>query len=201
MGEKIKEKFKIKNAELIAEISGEAKQFPKYTTQIINLANQNAQGTRPKVVGQLSDLIQECPHKEYEKWKEWYLEKQPEAIDNATQKVLEMVKNLKEAINGIDEEMVREWVKDLVIDKTFIGLKFQEAILKRVSKLKKTDYRLSNPQEESKGIDGFIGSIPVSIKPLTYNTKNMLREQIEVKFIFYDKKKDGINVDISQLEN
>jgi len=201
MGEKIKEKFKIKNAELIAEISGEAKQFPKYTTQIINLANQNAQGTRPKVVGQLSDLIQECPHKEYEKWKEWYLGKHPEAIDNATQKVFEMVKNLKEAINGIDEEMVREWVKDLVIDKTFIGLKFQEAILKRVSKLKKTDYRLSNPQEESKGIDGFIGSIPVSIKPLTYNTKNMLREQIEVKFIFYDKKKDGINVDISQLEN
>ena len=139
--------------------------------------------------------------KEYEKWKEWYLEKQPEAIDNATKKVFEMVKNLKEAINEIDEEMVKEWVKDLVIDKTFIGLKFQEAILKRVAKIKKTNYRLSNPQEESKGIDGFIGEIPVSIKPLTYNTKNMLRENIEVKFIFYDKKKDGINVDISQLEN
>ncbi len=199
MTEKIKEKFKIKNVELIAEISGEAKQFPKYTTQIINLANQNAQGTRPKVVGQLSDLIQECPYKEYEKWKEWYLEKQPEAIDNATRKVFEMVKKLKEAINEIDEEMVREWVKDLVIDKTFIGLKFQEAILKRVAKIKKATYRLSNPQEESKGIDGFIGEIPVSIKPLTYNTKNMLRENIEVKFIFYDKKKDGINVDISQL--
>ena len=201
MTEKIKEKFKIKNAELIVEISGEAKQFPKYTTQIINLANQNAQGTRPKVVGQLSELIQECPHKEYKKWKEWYLEKHPNAIDNATQKVFEMVKNLKEAINEIDEEMVQKWVKDLVVDKTFIGLKFQEAILKRVAKIKKTSYRLSNPQEESKGIDGFIGEIPVSIKPLTYNTKNMLRESIEVKFIFYDKKKDGINVDISQLED
>jgi len=59
--------FKIKNGELIKEISGEAKQFPKYTTQLINLANQNAQGTRPKVVGQLSELIQECPHKEYSK--------------------------------------------------------------------------------------------------------------------------------------
>ena len=196
----IKSKFKIKNDELIAEISGEAQNFPKYTTQIINLANQNAQGTRPKVVGQLSDLIQQCPHKEYEKWKEWYLEQQPEAIDKATDKIFEMVKNLKESINKIDKEMVRDWVKDLVIDKTFIGLKFQEAILKRVAKLKKVDYRLSNPQEESKGIDGFIGDIPVSIKPMTYKTKNMLREQIEVKFIFYDKKKDGINVDISDLE-
>ena len=61
--------IKIKNSELIEEISGEAKQFPKYTTQIINLANQNSQGTRPKVVGQLSELIKECPGKTYLNWK------------------------------------------------------------------------------------------------------------------------------------
>lgn len=192
--------FKIKNSELIAEISGEAKQFPKYTTQIINLANQNSQGTRPKVVGQLSELIQKCPHREYLKWKEWYLQQQPKAIDNATDKIFPMIEELKKAINQIDKAMVKEWVKDLVIDKTFIGLKFQEAILKRVAKMKKLSYRLSNPQEESKGIDGFIGDIPVSIKPITYKTKNMLSEKIEVKFIFYDKKKDEINVDTSQLE-
>ena len=192
--------FKIKNEELIKEISGEVQNFPKYTTQIINLANQNAQGTRPKVVGQLSDLIQECPHKEYEKWKEWYLDKHPSAINNATKKIFDMLEKLKEAINKIDEEMIRRWVEDLVIDKTFIGLKFQEAILKRVAKMKKTDYRLSTPEEESKGIDGFMGEIPVSIKPITYKTKNMLREKINVKFIFYDKKKDGINVDINGLE-
>jgi len=192
--------LKIKNRELVAEISGEAKDFPKYTTQIINLANQNAQGTRPKVVGQLSELIQQCPHKEYSKWKEWYLQQQPKAIDDATYKVFDMVEELKKAINHIDEKMVKKWVEDLVIDKTFIGLKFQEAILKRVSKLKNTSYRLSNPKEESKGIDGFIGDIPISIKPITYKTKNMLNEQIDVRFIFYEKKKDGIIVDISQLE-
>jgi hypothetical protein len=189
----------IRNEELIAEISGEAKSFPKYTTQIINLANQNAQGTRPRVVGQLSDLIQECPHKEYDKWKEWYLRKQPHAIDDATKRIFEMVENLKQAINRIDEKMVREWVKDLVIDKTFIGLKFQEAILKRVAKIKGTEYRLSNPHEESKGIDGFIGNMPVSIKPITYKTKNMLRETIDSKIIFYDKKKEGIEIDASQV--
>lgn len=31
------------------EIIGEPKIFPKYTTQLINMANQNAQGTRPKM--------------------------------------------------------------------------------------------------------------------------------------------------------
>ena len=42
-----------------------------------------------------------------------------------------MVEELKKAINQIDEKMVKSWVEDLVIDKTFIGLKFQEGILKR----------------------------------------------------------------------
>lgn len=192
--------IKIKNSELIEEISGEAKQFPKYTTQIINLANQNSQGTRPKVVGQLSELIQQCPHKEYEKWKEWYLAKHPNAIDDATKKILGMIEELRKAINKIDEQTVRKWVENLVVDKTFIGLKFQEAILKRVAKIKNTSYRLASSQEESKGIDGFIGGIPVSIKPITYKTKNMLREEIKAKVIFYEKVKDGINVDMEQLD-
>ena len=182
------------------EISGEAKQFPKYTTQIINLANKNSQGTRPIVVGQLSELIQECPHKEFKKWKEWYLKRYPDAINKAADRIMPMIEGFKEAINKIDRDMVKKWVDDLVIDKTFIGLKFQEAILKRVAKMKNTSYRLSAPQEESRGIDGFIGELPVSIKPLTYKTKDMLNEQIEAKIIFYDKKKDGINVDISELE-
>ena len=111
-----------------------------------------------------------------------------------------MIENFKEAINKIDKEIVKKWVDDLVIDKTFIGLKFQEAILKRIAKMKNKSYRLSTPQEESKGVDGFIGELPVSIKPITYKIKDMLNEQIEVKIIFYEKKKDGINVDASQLD-
>lgn len=192
--------LKITNSEMIAEIAEEAKHFPKYTTQIMNLANQNAQGTRPKVVGQLSDLIQECPYKEYKKWKEWYLSKKPTAIDDATTKIFAMINELKKAINQIDEKMVRNWLEDLVVDKTFIGLRFQEAILKRIAKLKKTTYRLSTPEEESKGIDGFIGTLPVSIKPTTYKTKNMLSEKIDVRIVFYEKKKDGIVVDMSQID-
>ena len=51
----------IKNSRITQDIAGKITEFPKYTSQLMNLANQNAQGTRPKVVGQLSDLIQECP--------------------------------------------------------------------------------------------------------------------------------------------
>ena len=83
------------------------------------MANQNAQGTRPRVVGQLSELIKECPEKTYEGWKDWYLTKHPEAIENASEKIKEMVNNLKEAIQKIDRTMIKKWVEDLVLEKTF----------------------------------------------------------------------------------
>lgn len=90
--------------------------------------------------------------------------------------------------------MTGKWVKDLVIIKTFEGLKFQEAILKSVANFFDTAYRLAEPAEEALGIDGFIGDKPVSIKPTTYEIKKSLAEVIEAPIIFYEKVKDGIKV-------
>jgi uncharacterized protein YukE len=187
-------KIKITNKKITALLTAESPTFPLYTTQIINLANQNAGGTRPKIVGQMSDLIQQFEGNEFTKWEDWYLKQQPKAIQKATEKIVEMVENLKQAITKIDDKMIETWVRDLVIVKTFVGLKFQEAILKAVADELKTDYRLAEPEEESKGIDGFIGKKPVSIKPHTYKAKNALSEQILVPIISYEKKKDGINI-------
>jgi len=193
--------IKIKNEELVKELIGEIKDFPLYTTQLINLANQNAQGTRPRVVGQLTELIKECPEKTYEGWKNWYLSKYPNTIENATEKINEMMNSLKEAIKLIDKPMIKRWVEDLVLEKTFIGLRFQEAILKKVASIKNTEYRLAEPKEESEGIDGFIGDIPVSIKPITYKTRNALREEIRAEIIFYNKTKSGLEIDADNVLN
>lgn len=186
--------IKIENNEIIEDFVGGLEEFPKYTTQLINLANQNAQGTRPRMVRQMSDLIQEFPGKNYDDWIVWYGNRNPNAIENATNKIYEMVKNLQGAIELIDIDLVRRWVKDLVLTKTYTGFCFQESILKKIASLKGQSYRLSEPTEESRGIDGFIGGTPVSIKPTTYKTKNMLTEQIEVTMIYYEKVKDGIKV-------
>ena len=191
--------IKIKNDELAKELIGEIKEFPRYTTQILNLANQNSQGTRPRVVGQLSELINECPEKTYEGWKSWYLAKYPKAINNASEKVNEMIGNLKDAILKIDETMIKRWLEDLVLEKTFVGLRFQEAILKKIAEIKKENYRFSTPKEESKGIDGFIGDVSISIKPTTYKAKNSLRENIAAKIVYYDKTKSGLVIDASEL--
>lgn len=172
----------------LEKITGEKKDFPKYTTQIINLANQNAQGTRPKVVGQLSELIKQCPDKSYEGWRKWYLERYPDAIEKATKKISRMIEKMKEAMDLINEKMIREWVEDLVITKTAEGLIIQEIILRTLAESAGYKWRLATPEEESKNIDGFIGSIPVSIKPITYESKKpTVREKIDVEMIFYKK--------------
>lgn len=188
-------KIRIANTEVQELISGKSYEFPKYTTQIINLANQNAQGTRPKNVGQMSDLIQEFDGKTLAEWAEWYLEKHPEAIDNATEKVFEMITNLQNAATKIDKQMVKDWIEELVIVKTFSGLKFQEAILKKIALEFNTTYRLAKPNEESQGIDGFIRNKAVSIKPITYKQKQGLNETIDIPIIFYDKKKSQIVIE------
>ena len=195
----MKTQFKISSAEIKSLIGIESFEFPKYSTQILNLANNNAQGTRPAVVGQMSELIQEFSGKSIKEWEKWYLERHPDAIEKATEKITEMVENFKVVINQIDKEMISNWVKDLVIIKTFMGLKFQEAILSKIANIFNTTYRLSPPEDESKGIDGYIGDLPISIKPVTYKLKKSLNEKINIKFIYYEKVKDGLKIDLGEI--
>ena len=192
-------KIKLKNAEIQEYVVSESpSEFPKYTTQLMNLANQNSQATRPRNVGQMTELIKEFPGKSFEEWVKWYQERYPNAIDDAADKIISMVNNFNEVFPKIDRTMVKAWVEDLVLVKTYTGLRFQEAILRKLSEIKGCDYRLADPYEESQGIDGFVGEEAYSIKPSTYESKPYLSESIEVKMIFYEKKKDGVVFEIEE---
>ncbi len=191
---------KLSFKDLAEAITGEKTEFPKYTTWIINQVNRISQATRPKVVGQMSDLIQDCPYKSFEGWKKWYKETHPDAVKNATKKISDKFKEVKEAFDSVDYGLIEKWVEDLVIVKTFLGLRVQEAILKKIAKMGKKKYRLSKPEEESKGIDGFIGNVPVSIKPKTYKLMKHLQDKIDVVIITYEKKGDGIVISYSQIK-
>lgn len=185
-------KIRLSSRELQTLLDVTPPEFPKYATQLINLANQNAQGTRPKVVGQQTELIREFPGNTLFEWEQWYLERYPEALGAAADKIFAMVEQLKASLAQIDRPMIEAWVKDLVLVKTFLGLRFQEAILKKIAGQKDTSYRFSSSEEEARGIDGYIGDLPVSIKPDTYKAMAQLPESIDVEFVFYTKLKDGI---------
>ena len=194
--------FTIKNDDIQVLNGAESPSFPKYTSQLINWANQNAQGTRPVVVGQMSELFPEFMDSGAEMtidgWREWYTENYPDAFEKATEKIFGQVQNLREAIPLIDKEMVTRWVEDLVIYKTFNGLYVQKAILASLATKKNTTYRLATPEEEAKGIDGFVGSIPYSVKPDTYKTMGRLSEAIDVKMIYYTKTKTGLKIEVEE---
>jgi len=192
-------KIKLTNEQIRQALEIPSLSFPKYVSQLINIANQNAQGTRPRAVGQLTDLIQEFPGKTLDEWEQWYLQRYPNAINTAKEKIILMLEGFKDAMRKIDEDMIYEWARDLVIVQTFVGLQFQEAILKKGAEIRKAGYKMSEKTGESQGIDGFIGDIPVSIKPETYKIKKSLSEKIHAKIIYYKKIKNGIEVDYGEL--
>ena len=195
-------KYTLKNESIELYNESDTFSFPKYTSQLINWANQNAQGTRPVVVGQMSELFPEfmdsADEITIENWRDWYTKRYPEAFEKATDKIYTQVRNLCNAISLIDREMVEHWVEDLIIHKTFNGLYVQKAILASLAERKEKTYRLATPDEESVGIDGYIGDVPYSIKPDTYKTMGRLSETIAVKMIYYTKTKNGLTIEVEE---
>ena len=194
--------YTIKKEDIENYNSSDSFSFPKYTSQLINLANKNAQGTRPVVVGKMSDLFQEFLESDEERnidgWRRWYLERYQDSFEKATNKIWEQVNNLRNAIELIDKEMVENWVENLIIYKTFNGLYVQKAILAFLANKKGTTYRLANAIEESHGIDGYVGDVPYSIKPDTYKYMERLSEVIDVKMIYYTKTKTGLKIEVEE---
>jgi hypothetical protein len=162
-------------------------EFPKYTRGIINLANKDSGGTRPEVVGQMSEIFDPDEFDDYEEWHGWYMENHSDSIQEATKKIMDMIERYREAIQEIDEDMVEEWVRELVIEKTAEGLMIETMILRYLSDKHDVEYHQSSSDEESKGIDGYLGEQPISVKPKSYDTKGSTkgREDIDVPLVKY----------------
>ena len=143
----------------------------------MNLANQNAQGTRPEVVGQMSELVREADPASFREWKEWYEKRHPDALERATERIADHVEKLKQAIKAIDRDMIRDWVKDLVLIKTVEGLLIERAVLDYLAEVHGVGYTPATAAEESKGIDGYLGDVPVSVKPHTYESKTSVKKE------------------------
>lgn len=193
-------KYTINNEKIRSYNNSEITNFPKYTSQLINWANQNAQGTRPAVVGQMSELfpefVESADEITIENWEKWYVNRHPEAFETATDKIYAQVENLKQAIKLIDRDMIEAWVEDLIVSKTFNGMYVQKAILAFLAEQINGTYRLATPEEEAVGIDGYVNNTPYSVKPDTYKSMERLSETIDVKMIYYTKTKTGLKIEV-----
>ena len=94
-------------------------------------------------------------------------------------------------MNDIDHATVRRWVTELVLEETYVGLRVERAILEEAARRLGRTLRLSSPEDESHGIDGYLNGQPVSVKPTTYKTMDTLSETIDARMIYYEKKTNG----------
>jgi hypothetical protein len=193
-------KITLSSADVRELLDAPPPKLPTYVSPILNLANRFASGTRPKVVGQMSDLIQQFDGRTLDDWAAWYQERYPDAISEAIRLIRNKLSEFKYVIDNITDEMIKLWVKDLVLVKTFIGLKFQEAILKRVADATGLDYSLASPEQEASGIDGLVGNHEVSIKPSSWKDQVIQRENLQGVLIYYRKTDDGLEIEFESSD-
>ena len=103
-------KLKLLLQDLRGRLIGSRPSYKKYVSPLINMANGYSHATRPKHVGQVTELIRECRPNDFDEWREWYLCRYPTAIDEATDRVVTMLEQLRDAMNHIDRETVRRWI-------------------------------------------------------------------------------------------
>ena len=192
--------FEIKKNDKVKFI--EESDFPKYTTQIMNVFNGGAGScTGPKVVGPLKDIFQKFldsgQEPNLENWKKFYEKDHIDKYDIAFQKIKESQSKYINAIKLINDEMLKEYQKDLIIKKTFLGLSVEYFILNYLSEKYELEYRFATSKEESQNIDGYIDGNPIQIKPESHKSNIQVKNiNINVPIIYYviEKNKKNIRV-------
>jgi hypothetical protein len=203
------DEFRISEEERERLVAEEVDEFPidtpKYTTYLLNPAINLSQSNRPEVVGQMSDIIEEFreqhPEGNFEDWIEFYSEEYggEERLEEATEMAYPMVEKMKEAFEQVNRELTHNYLRDLVLFKTYEGFDIQEILLRKLGEIFDADTRRATAEEESRGIDGYVGDQPVQIKPITY--KDNLQEEFDAPVVYYDENKTNkaMTVDISEM--
>ncbi len=110
-------------------------EFPKYTTQIMNLFNSGAGScTSPKIVGPLKEIFKDFQESNeehnLENWKRFYEKNYKDRYQDAFEKIVIAKNKYIEALKQIDDQMLRDYQQDLIIKKTFFGLSEEYFIFK-----------------------------------------------------------------------
>jgi hypothetical protein len=148
--------------------------YPTYYYGLINTANKTTGATRSCNVGKMHSLIKELNPKSLPDWKRKHSKLYPDAFSIVRGKILSYLSSIGIQDSVIQEEYsfyVDEFINNLLFEQTYSGLKIQEIIIRKVSSMMRKSYHWSAGSDDSKGIDGYIGDIPVSIKPKSCGEK------------------------------
>ena len=186
-------KLTAKNYDTI--IQRQRRTWPKYSTQLMNIASQNCKATSPKNVGSMKELWLQMRHAgirgTLENWTNFYnQQKGQDTLTIAGQKIYDML--IKMSIHNITIDMAIEYVKEVVYNKTQMGLGGEEMAVQVVADYYNAPYKFSTAEEETAGIDAWIGDYPVQVKPHDSVFKAHVHNHADmhnVLFVTYETKK------------
>jgi hypothetical protein len=169
--------------------------YPLYLYGFINQAHSVRRATHPSRVGKVHTLFKQRKFRSLNEWKKWYTKKYPKAIQEAIAVIHDTFKKGIGPIKKSHRKYVKLFVENLIFEQTYTGLSLQEAIFTKMARITKKKYRPSTAKEDSRGIDGFIGEIPVSIKP----TSSPVKKTAGVKRVYYkiDEEKHTLSFTFS----
>lgn len=173
--------------------------FPTNTKPILNIATQNSQATRPKVVGSVKEFFSEFlkinQGKSVDDWEKfYYTHKQGQAkIRAATDRLHTYLNKMPVDYTVFTRDIAENYILDLVINKTHYGMSGEYHAVLATAKYFDLPYRFSTAEEEKQGIDAWIGDHPVQVKPHDSVAKHHVRNVVDVEktlVITYEAKAD-----------
>lgn len=172
-------------------------EFPLYSKPILNIATQNSKATQVKIVGSMKDQWMQfmaTRGRSVIDWETWYMANGGQTkIDRATDKLYEMLSKMPVDHAVFTRDLANLYILDLVINKTHYGMSGEYHAVLAAAAHFNLPHRFSNAEEESQGIDAWIGDHPVQVKPHdsvkmhhVYNHADANRTLV----ITYESKKD-----------
>ena len=172
--------------------------FPLYSKSILNIATQNSKATGVKVVGSMKDQwtqFMATRGRSVQAWETWYMANGgPAKIQAATNRLYDMLCKMPVDHSVFTRALAEQYIMDLVINKTHYGMSGEYHSVLAAARHFDLDYRFSTPEEESQGIDAWIGDRPVQVKPHDSVKMHHVRNHADVKqtlVITYEAKKDS----------
>jgi hypothetical protein len=144
-------------------------EFPLYSKPILNIATQNSKATQVKIVGSMKDQWMQfmaTRGRSVSDWEIWYMANGGQTkIDQATDKLYEMLSKMPVDHSVFTRDLANRYILDLVINKTHYGMSGEYHAVLAVAAYFDLPHRFSTAEEESQGIDAWIGNHPVQVKP------------------------------------
>ena len=173
-------------------------EFPLYSKPILNIATQNSKATSVKIVGSMKEQFTEFLKgggRTLQEWEQFYEARDGKnKIQASADKLYAMLEKMPVDNSIFTEELALQYIEELVLNKTHYGMSGEFHSVVAAANYFETEYRFSTPEEESQGIDAWIGDKPVQVKPhdsvKMHHVRNHADEE-KTLVITYEAKKDS----------